>query len=335
MWALKNTTPYAAERNWTRDKDGNHVWIVAMKATFDILGNGSLRLADEQPPPALAPEFHGDPAKTSLKLESDLLEVKPGTDVLLNAQAYAPGGKPAKSVDVLLRMDNVSKHLVVHGERLYFKGPLGNLTTTPAQPFTKCPILYEYAFGGSDLVDPDPGRQKMDMRNPVGRGVGADATSLVHRPAHRIEYASGDVDRPAGFGPIASWWLPRSEFVGTYDADWEANKQPLLPDDYDPQHALASPVDQRSQRWLRGGELVELLNMTEHGGLRFSLPRLYFAYTTRFGRRLEEHRGHLATAIIEPDFPRVSAVYQTSLAVKRKDSAYLDDTTIRVKEYVR
>ena len=33
MWALRNHTPFAADRNWTRDKDGHHWWIVAIRAT--------------------------------------------------------------------------------------------------------------------------------------------------------------------------------------------------------------------------------------------------------------------------------------------------------------
>ncbi len=332
MWALDNDTPYAAERSWTRDKDGAHVWIVAVKATFDIAPNGALRLADEQIPPVLEPVHHGDPATTSLKYDSDLLAVKPSTDVVLNAQAHAPGGKPAPQVDVLFRMQHVSKHLVVYGFRSYFQGVLG-LTTTSPHPFTSLPIRYEDAFGGADLADPDPARQKMDRRNPVGKGVAARSASLVHTPAHRIEYAGGS--GPAGYGPIASSWSPRAEMAGTYDAAWEKKKKPLLPDDYDPRYALSAPLDQRPEQWLRGGELVELLHMTPEGALRFELPRLYFTYATWFGSRREEHRGHLVTAIIEPDERRLMTVYQTSLTVGRKDVPYLDRTVIGEKEYVR
>jgi hypothetical protein len=335
MWTLKNNTPYAAERNWTRDKDGAHVWIVAVKATFDISLSGALKLADEQLPPVLAPEYFGDPAKASLKYESDLLAVKPGTDVLVNATAYAPGGRPTSNIDVLMRMASVSKHVVVYGERSYFMGVLG-LTTTPPRPFTTCPIRYEDAFGGSDLADPNPAHQQMDLRNPVGKGVAAKTASLIHKPAHRIEYPSADPSSvgPAGFGPIASYWSPRAELGGTYDAAWSKRKKPLLPDDFDPRHALCSPLDQRPKQWLRGGELVELLNMTPEGGLRFQLPQLLFAYWTRFGTRNEEHRGHLATAIIEPDVRRLMVTYQTSLRVSRKDVPYLDETTIEEKAYV-
>lgn len=73
MWALSNRTAYAAERNWTRDKDGLHWWLVAVKATFDIGPDGRLRLADEQLPPVLIPEYFGGPGRSSLRYDSDLL----------------------------------------------------------------------------------------------------------------------------------------------------------------------------------------------------------------------------------------------------------------------
>ena len=37
MWMLDNHTPYAAERSWTRDARGVHLWIVAVRATFDLV----------------------------------------------------------------------------------------------------------------------------------------------------------------------------------------------------------------------------------------------------------------------------------------------------------
>src|SRR5882757_3376971 len=98
MWLLDNKTPYAAERNWTRDARGMYVWLVAVRATFDVAPNGKLTLADEQVPPALEPKYRGDPNTTGLLFDSDLLAVKPGTDVLLDACAHAPKGRPAATV---------------------------------------------------------------------------------------------------------------------------------------------------------------------------------------------------------------------------------------------
>ena len=86
MWALDNRTAYAAERNWIRDKNGVHHWLVAVKATFDVALDGRLKLADEQPPPLLEPEYRGEPGSSSLRLDSDLLAVKPGTTVAVFAE---------------------------------------------------------------------------------------------------------------------------------------------------------------------------------------------------------------------------------------------------------
>src|SRR5262245_29118981 len=104
MWAINNRTPYATGRNWTRGKTGAHYWIVAVKATFTVTPYGPLKLADEQTPVILAPEYYGEPGVSSLKYDSELLAIKPATDVLVNAFAHAPGGRPTPQVPVSLRI---------------------------------------------------------------------------------------------------------------------------------------------------------------------------------------------------------------------------------------
>jgi len=54
MWAIKNTSPYAAASSWSRDKDGVHEWLVAVKATFDVDERGRVSQSDNQPAPLLA-----------------------------------------------------------------------------------------------------------------------------------------------------------------------------------------------------------------------------------------------------------------------------------------
>lgn len=324
MWALDNRTPYAADRNWTRDKDGLHWWLVAVRATFGIGRGGQLTLADEQLPPVLAPEHFGEPGASSLRYDSDLLAIKPSTDVVLVASAHAPRGRPAASVPVVLRVGPLEKTLVVHGERAYFEG----LATTSAVPFVTREIRYELAFGGSDLSDPDPKNHRLDERNPVGRGIVPRGTK--HAPAHAIEYPVGNPasQGPAGFGPIDWGWLPRRALAGTYDAKWVDRKKPLLPDDYDPAFALCAPTDQRTSTPLRGGEKVGLLNLSPEGTLVFELPRRELKLRSRFGRKVRDHGAMLATVIIEPDDHRLSLVWQSALRVPAPDADYLDITEI-------
>jgi hypothetical protein len=329
MWSIKNRTPYAAERNWTRDPQGVHWWLVAVRGTFRVERDGRLSLADEQRPPVLAPEHAAEPGLSSLLHDSDLLEHKPGTDLLVLGSAHAPRGRPAAAVPVVLRIGALEKQLVVHGNRVYFEGGTG-LTTTSAQPFVEQPIQYELAFGGGDTSHPDPARHSIDERNPVGRGFPERAALWKNKPAHCIEYPSGSPASkgPAGFGPIDRAWLPRRTLAGTYDAKWVESKKPLLPDDYDPRFGLCAPADQRTAAPLAGGERVGVLNMTPEGTLVFELPRVPLRLTSTIGRKRHEHGARLTTVTIEPSERRVSVVWQSALRVPAPDVDYLDATDI-------
>lgn len=330
VWALANQTSYAAGRNWTRDQDGLHWWLVAVRATFTMTPSGRLALADEQLLPALIPEHHGEPGASSLRYDSDLLARKPGTDVLVLASAYAPGGRAAATVPVMLRVGKLEKTLLVHGERAYCQG-LVRLTTTAPRPFVVCPIRYELAFGGSDRSDPDPARHRIDERNPVGRGFAVRRAKLVNAPAHAIEYPGNDPATlgPAGFGPIDPGWLPRRALAGTYDAGWVKTRKPLLPEDYDPAFAYSAPSDQRGHTPLRGGERLGLFNMSPEGTLVFELPRIDLRLVSRFGRRCRPHDPPLLSSVfVEPDARRLSMTWQSALRVAAPDADYLDVTEI-------
>ncbi|MBU8895146.1 DUF2169 domain-containing protein [Corallococcus sp. M34] len=333
MWCLKNRTAYAAERNWTRDRDGAHWWVVAVKATFDVLPTGKLKLADEQMLPVLVPEYYGEPGASSLRYDSDLLAAKPGTDVLVNAHAHAPGGKPAAAVPVALRVGGLDKRLLVHGERFYRRGVFG-LNLSPPRPFSSRQIRYEWAFGGQDFSDPDSRKHRMDERNPIGRGLAVKSASLVDQPAHCLEYLQGDaaVMGPAGFGAIDRSWVPRRNLAGTYDERWARTKRPLLPEDYDPAFARSAPMDQCLHRYLVGGELIELVHMTPEGVLRLRLPTIVLSFRSRFGARRREHAGQMVTVIVEPEEHRLLVVWQTALRVAAQEVDYLDETEIVERE---
>jgi hypothetical protein len=331
MWAVVNHTPYAVDRAWGRDKDGVHEWIVAVKATFDIAPDGVVTLTDEQPEPLFAPEYNGEDGVSSLRYDADVVSPKPTTDVLLNGTAYAPGGRPAAEFLVSLRLGRIHKVIRAVGHRTWRQGVLG-LGRSEVEPVTQVPIVYERAYGGADLSDPDPKRQRIDLRNPVGCGLVARAD----QPLPNFEYPGGRLERagPAGFGALASYWSPRRELQGSYDEAWRKSRYPLLPADWDPRSLLSSPADQRPDSHLRGGELVELENLTPGGKLCFTLPSVYLRFRTLIDGHTEEHQGRLSTVIIEPDYPRVIMVWQTSLAV-RNNGDYLEETVVTEKQRLR
>jgi hypothetical protein len=329
MWRLTNDTAYASGRIWGRGKDGVHEWIVVVKGTFDIKPDGKLIRAEKQVEPLLVAEPNGEEGKSSLRYEADLVGPKPTTDILLNGTAYAPKGRPATEFLVSLRVADVYKQIKVVGDRGWKSGPFGN-GPSAAVPVAQVPIVYERAYGGFDQSNPDPTKQRLDTRNPVGCGL----ISHPGLPVPNFEYPGRRMEQvgPAGFGPLASYWSPRREWQGTYDDAWKKDRFPLLPADWDPRSLLCAPADQRPASHLRGGELVELENLTPNGKLSFLLPRLYFGFRTMIDKRIEEHNGRLATVIIEPDHPRVILVWQSVLAV-RTEVDYLDETIVTEKEY--
>jgi hypothetical protein len=332
MWALSNRTPHAAERTWVRDKDGNHVWVVAVKATFDLDDQGQLRLSAEQEPPLHEPIYLGEPGLSSLRYEAELVAPKPHTDVIINACAHAPGGRPAPSVKVAARIHDVDKMLVVYGERIYKRGILGVSPSAP-KPFVRQPIIYEWAWGGTDTTASDPRKHRSDPRNPVGRGLATSNTQLVEQPAHRIEYLQGNPAEqgPAGFGPIASHWSPRLELFGTFDDTWSKTRSPLLPRDHDERSALCAPLDQRPSRRLVGGEQIVLYQLTPQGSLSFALPRLSFGFDTHFGAIRRFHEASLGTVVIEPELKKLRMVYQSGLRVGPRETDHLDFTVITMR----
>jgi len=146
-------------------------------------------------------------------------------------------------------------------------------------------------------------------------------TSWDHRP------------KPAGFGPMPGHWSPRVELAGTYDDQWRKERFPLVPNDFDEHFYLCSPIDQRAPKYLRGGELVELQNLTPTGVLRFSLPSIALSFTTYFyGQEPLDHHAVLHTVIIEPDVPRVMMVWEAELPCHH-DGLKLRETAIYEGEH--
>lgn len=334
MWAIDNRTPYRAGKSWTRDRDGVHLWIVSVKATYDILPDGRTALAEEQLAPLIAPEYRGEPGLSSLRHDAELVAQKPTTDILVNGHAHAPGGRPSANFTASLRVASVHKTLRVRGDRHWEDGAFGG-KASQAEPLSRIPLTYERAFGGHDRATDDPRQHRIDLRNPVGCGLATAAGGRVGTTWPNFEYPNGNLEKagPAGFGAIDGHWSPRRELMGTYDAAWQATRLPLLPTDWDPQSLQCAPADQRPAQHLRGGEPVELVNLSAEGLLRFDLPRVHLAFTTRIDGRFEEHRAQLSTVTIEPDLRRLLMVWTTSLAC-RNDADYLEETTVREKRLI-
>ena len=337
MWIVSNKTPYCAEGTWVQDRDANKVWLVVVKATFDIRADGSTCLSDNLIPALRMAEPVGV-AGASLTYESDLLGVKPCTDILVRGSAWVPGGRRRSSLDVELEAGPIKKCLRVFGDRVWKRGPMG-LGISRAQEFESMPITYERAYGGWDRTPPDPADHRIESRNPVGTGFVSRKRHCVDVRLPNVEYRNQLISSwkhrppPAGLNAVDCSWSPRRELAGSYDVEWRQNRFPLWAENFDQHYHNCAPRDQQAPGFLQGGEAFNLINLSREGRLAFVLPRLHLSFHTRFGRERVEQRAQLCTVIVEPDFPRVIVAWQTHLVCNHRTDE-LDETVVTEEQRI-
>lgn len=198
-----------------------------------------------------------DAANTgSVRHESDIAPYKPACDVIVNATAHVPGGKPVSAFTVRLTVRQaghtvIDKTLAVSGERSFEKKAApsrlvqwtGKLATAgrsqpnpwrlgPAQDATNLPLRYEFANGGECRIDA-VGHEASE-ENPCGRGFARrwylDAKRLDAVAAPRIHALDkpltaqqfwhvvngGTLPAPSGMGTVGRGWMPRRALAGTF-----------------------------------------------------------------------------------------------------------------------
>lgn len=333
---LTNETPFSAERTWTRDERGAEFWLVAVRAAFEIDAQARQRVAETQTEVQRAPVFEGDPLSTGLLTDSDFALHKDGTDVLVVGQAYANDGRPATEAPVRLKVADIDKTLVVHGERRLHKGGMG-LGMTGAVPFLTMPVSWGRAYGGWDKA----GRsEEWVPENPAGVGFATEEHHLYDTQAPNVEYPDAPYrgprsGRPAALGPVAHHWQPRVRHAGTYDARWKKSRDPLLPDDFDRRYFRSAPEDQQTRKPLVGYEEVRLGGMTPDGFLGLILPRLVFDVVTTF-KGLEDVRQQpqIHTLWLMPEARRFEIVYLSALEVPPGREERLVGTVVRLRRRI-
>ncbi|EDT6764277.1 DUF2169 domain-containing protein [Salmonella enterica subsp. enterica] len=308
------------------DKAGREHVVVIIKATYRIPANGKAP-RPQLPPLPLSTEdsFAGEPGLSAPLYEVDFIRFKEKCDVLFNARAYAPQGKPVEALDVAVKVGAMQKALHVVGHRHWDRNAPGMLSRP--EPFTIMPLLYDHAFGGvqhykdgNDLL-PD-----FFGENPIGKGYlspkGEDNTvelpnlELINKPL------SSPLDnyKPVALSAVSRSWMSRRRYAGTYDQRWKDEFFPLLPDDFDERYFQCAPEDQQID-YPVGGEEVILRNLMQgRDEVRFKLPRLDNLPVKVL---MSDYQVHTLPVVVdtlyfEPDEARFSVVWRASLSVKRR-----------------
>jgi len=304
------------------DREGREVIVVIAKMTWAVSPLGAASIARPISPVRLADERVSDATHASLRLPSDAIEEKPGTDVLLVGTAY-PMQAGATEQLVSLRVEtgqtSLSKVLKVYGPRVWQPSMFG-LAPGPAAKMAPTPLVYELAYGGIDTTDPT--RLALEPRNLAGTGFFERRARLAGHAAPSIEDPrtplSSRAPAPAGFGPIPAHWSPRADRAGTRDEAWRRERAPLRPLDFDPLHNSCAPADQWLSTPLVGDEPVEILGATPEGAWRFRLPRYAPVFQATVRGQTFGVETHLDTFLIDADSRRVELTWRARIALPRK-----------------
>jgi hypothetical protein len=127
---------------------------------------------------------------------------------------------------------------------------------------------------------------------------------------------------PAGFGIIGRAWMPRRKLSGTYDRQWQEQRHPWLPSDFDFSYWNCAPTDQQVDHLL-GCEMIRTLNLVPHdtpGATRsvngdtlfnFALPdHRAFVLTRWRNGEMAPVQMHIDTLIVDLDQLQVDAVWR-------------------------
>ena len=266
-----NPTPYVMDRGVIFDRKGNETLVVMIKGTFSF-SQGQSQLAEEQLPINWEDQYAGDPTTSGIYLPTDMLPTRPSTGITLKGHAIAPQPN-TRRMEVGIRVGNLQQLAVVMGDRIGY-GAIDSPAT-----FDRIALCWENAFGGCDTSHDNAKHHEALPSNPVGKGFMARNSKLsasdialpnIEHPSRLLRNAG---ERPAavGFAPVAPVWEQRRQYAGTYDENWETQRAPLLPDDFDDRFLQCAPPELTAQGYLEGTEECVLLGMSEEGRLGFPL----------------------------------------------------------------
>lgn len=327
MTRLINNTPFATRHVLLPNEKGIDTLYVLVKASFNI--GTAWTLCDEQHEPLSEDVYWGKPGQSSLKYPMDVHLGKPGTDIGILGNGYAPGNTPVHTLEVNATIGQYKKILRIFGDRYWQQGRI----SMPEQ-FTSMPIRYENAFGGQHRVHNE--LKSLEPGNPVGKGYRGKRTPAemegqplpnIEDPWHLVRHM-GDTPTPAGFGFIAPNWHPRATCAGTYDDQWLRNRAPYLPLDYQPRSQNSAQNDLICHEYLNGGEAVTLTGMHPDGPISFVLPQVNLNGSIQFNKLPRQTlQFTMETLIIDADAMQLNMVWKAACCC---NNAFPRIRTIRV-----
>lgn len=326
---IANHTPWSHVTFQRGDIDDRRYVVTVVQGIFGLSGRALVPVTKPSPI-HLVDTFWGETTRSSVRRPGVIGFREPQSDVTVNAAARS--ASPRTEWPVRLKLGKLDSKLLVRGPHHWVPDGDGWRLTEP-EPCTSVALVYENAFGGGEFVDDE---LVEEPRNPIGTGFlpdGAEDRKPRRAPqvvaANEPEHVPGERYAPRGWGAIPSYFAPRTEHVGTCDAEWERTQWPRPPKDFDDAFYQAAHPDLIYPGYLRGDEsfrlegvtvsgepivgqlpgLVLVMKVHLRGGMSFLYPAvLDHVHLDVLHPDPEEHRAHLTWRGILPKSQALEAI---------------------------
>lgn len=319
------------------------------KATFIVSEAGEVKLDKNDPMPIYTKDVE---TRYGVLPREDIPRLDPVFEIMVLGNAYSPGGSAVAQSEVSLQVGHVEQSLMVFGDR-FWQGEGQSATIGPAEPFTRLPLDWTRAFGGTQEVEIDE-ESFVDVTDPVnaeGKGfnyqVQVDELNKVlmcpdgyprvelPRPLPNIESPAALIKQPDD-SPLPVCWAPCAMSSGIIverikraqraagdqpeqQADAVTLGSPLMLHRAHPDWVIEAPVAEAS---------VRLAGMTENGVMQFNLPpmRVLLDVTVADSERAVEL--HPNALMLFPDLRKFTLTFRGVIPYRYRES---DHRSARVR----
>jgi hypothetical protein len=158
------------------NSEGEEILSILVKRSYTFC-DGQILSRCEEDNKLLSGDVYFDEENSSVKYENDYVPVKNRTDAVINARAYSPTGRPKYNFFASVQIGNVTKRILIYGNRRAEKHSFGVIKFSDPEPFIEMDITYENAYGGTDYLA-DPETAYSYPRNPIGKGFIIDKKNI-------------------------------------------------------------------------------------------------------------------------------------------------------------
>ena len=171
----------------------------------------------------------------------------------------------------------------------------------------------------SDFADYKPVGEVMVIRPTSEHAVRTVAGRMVSIQVGDL-FFSGEARAPWPLGPLLRNHKLRVRYAGTYDDDWQKNRLPLLPADFNPLFNQAAPQAQRARQAFLGNELISIDGLYgSDAPVTFGLPGKTVLVTANVRQEYVSEAARLDTILVWSDEPKITLIWRYVIRPRQKN----------------